>query len=103
MAGLLPYKIDGKIVSREGVFVKELPSEEEALKWVKSQPRSTTFSSSRYGPCEICGKLAAEVFVVSGLRGHVYLGHEECLKAPDSELLKKSREFCRVYHGEVGT
>jgi hypothetical protein len=66
--------------------------------------RSTGASSDRFGPCEVCGKRASEIFIqaemrdietadcvdrmyatgngrtYAGCRPHVF-GHEECLKS----------------------
>ncbi|MCL4296270.1 MAG: hypothetical protein KJ077_11100 [Anaerolineae bacterium] len=52
---------------------------------------STGNSSAKYGPCEVCGKHASEVFSQSeereyepgqwtGLGCHSYFGHKECLE-----------------------
>ena len=54
---------------------------------------STGHSSARFGPCEVCGKHATEVFIQSGQRQYRksdgsygwarisnYFGHKECLK-----------------------
>lgn len=42
-------------------------------------PKSLQASSVKYGPCEVCGKPAAEVFITAAGSDYVF-GHKECLR-----------------------
>lgn len=41
--------------------------------------KSMKDSSTRYGPCEVCGNPASDVWIKIQVRGHSVFGHKECL------------------------
>ncbi len=76
-----------------GLVPKELP---------RIEVKRLGYSSSRYGPCEVCGKHVAAVCVRRIGVIHAF-GHHSCLDTYNtSELLLKRAIFLKVYHGRRG-
>lgn len=62
--------------------------------------KSTGESSRKYGPCEVCGKWASEVYLrrVDAAHGDYVFGHRDCISKDESEVVRARDSFCRRHH-----
>lgn len=60
--------------------------------------KSTGESSTKYGPCEVCGDHASEVWLRK-IKSNYVFGHEQCLNKTPKEVLEAAHKFRNRYHG----
>lgn len=66
---------------------------------MKTTIKSTKRSSGRYGPCEVCGRHASEVYIRRIGANHVF-GHKNCLRTDrTSAVLAACERFLVRHHG----
>lgn len=61
--------------------------------------RTTGKSSDRYGPCEVCGQHASEVWIRRIHGGSYVFGHRECVELQENDVVLARDRFRQAYHG----